>query len=209
MTATPNTPDIRHITPGADVATAASNAASTASSVAVISGDPAKPDGSLYAYELIYAGGTRRAYCDTLDDLIEVVLPGYAQWTEKQRWEARLHLAIRAQVVVQAEVNAVDAFRTLPADAQAVLLDARHEPPTVAAWAHPVPLVLVSSFYVPAGSVPRPVREQGMAPNVVWIDPSDETSLLTSLHDAGFLTLNTSLNTSPNTSSETSPEPQQ
>lgn len=159
-----------------------------------VSGDPAKPDGALYAYELIYAGGTRRAYGDDLADLIEVVLPGYETWTEQQRWEARLHLAIRAQVVVQAEENATDAFRTLPTEAQAVLQDARHEPPTVVSWPYPVPLVLVASFYAPAGLVPRPVREQGMAPNVIWIDPSDETSLLTSLHDAGFLTVNTSLN---------------
>lgn len=162
-----------------------------------VSGDPAKPDGTLRAYELIHAGGTRRAYADDLADLIEVLLPGYEDWTEQQRWEARLHLSIRAQVVVQAEENATDAFRTLPADVQAVLQDARHEPPTVVSWPHPVPLVLVTSFYAPAGQVPRPVREQGMAPNVIWIDPSDETSLLTTLHDAGFLTLNTSLNTTP------------
>jgi hypothetical protein len=154
---------------------------------------PTKADGTLFAYELIHAGGTRRAYADDLADLTNVLLPGYENWTEKQRWEARLHLAIRAQVVVQAEENATDAFRTLPAAAQAVLMDARHEPPTVASWSHPVPLVLVASFYAPAGQVPRPVREQGMAPNVIWIDPSDEVSLLTTLHDAGFISLNTSL----------------
>lgn len=165
-----------------------------------ISGDPAKPDGALFAYELIYAGGTRRAYADDLADLIEILLPGYDAWTEQQRWEARLHLAIRAQVVVQAEENACDAFHTLPNHAQALLQDARHEPPTVASWSYPVPLVLVTSFYAPAGLAPRPVREQGMASNVIWIDPSDETSLLTTLHDAGFVTLNTSLET---------PEPQQ
>ena len=154
---------------------------------------PVKTDGALYAYELIHAGGTRRAYADDLADLAEALLPGYDTWTEQQRWEARLHLAIRAQVVVQAEANAVEAFRVLPRDAQAILMDARHEPPTVRTWGHPVPLVLVTSFYVPAGKVPRPVREQGMAPNIIWIDPSDELSLLHTLHDAGFVTINTSV----------------
>lgn len=174
----------------------AADATTTVIAAERISGEPTRPDGSLYAYELLYAGDTRRVYADDLPDLIEVLLPGYETWTEQQRWEARLHLSIRAQVVVQAEENASDAFRLLPREAQAVLQDARHEPPTVVAWPHPVPLVLVTSYYVPAGRIPRPVREQGMAPNVIWIDPSDEIALLTSLHDAGFITLNTSLDTS-------------
>lgn len=165
---------------------------STPVTAPIVSGDPTTPDGGLRTYELIYAGGTRRVYADTLDAFMDLLLPGYDTWTEQQRWEQRLHLAIRAQVVAQAEANAADTFRLVPPDMQAVLQGTRHEPPSPVSWSQPVPLVLVTSFYAPAGKIPRPVREQGMEPNLIWIDPSDETSLLESLHDAGYLTLNTS-----------------
>lgn len=157
-----------------------------------VSGDPTTADGTLLAYELIYAGGTRRVYADALDAFMDVLLPGYDTWDEQRRWEQRLHLAVRAQVVVQAEANTHDTFRLVPPDKQAVLQGTRHEPPSPVSWSQPIPLVLVASFYAPAGKIPRPVREQGMEPNLIWIDPSDETSLLESLHDTGYLTLNTS-----------------
>ena len=51
-----------------------------------------------------------------------------------------------------------------------------------------MPLVLVSSFYEPDGPLPRPVA---LPPaQVLWIDPASDETLLTSLHEAGWVTVN-------------------
>lgn len=153
---------------------------------------PTRTDGSLYRYELVYAGHTHRTYADTPIELVEALIEGYETMNEQARWEARLLYAIRVQVLVQAELNLAESFASLPLDVQTILQGPRHDPPVVPRWAHPVPLVLVASFYAPAALIPRPVRDQGMAPNVLWIDPSDDDSLLASLHDLGVVSVYTS-----------------
>lgn len=150
---------------------------------------PTRNDGSLHRYELVYAGHTRRVYADTEVALIDVLIPGYAQMTSHEAWEARIAYLIRAQVIAQAGLNAVDAFATLPAAQQTILQGPRHEPPVVAHWSCPIPLILVATYYEPAGRNARPVREAGMEPNVIWVDPSDDTTFLTSLHDIGVISL--------------------
>lgn len=154
-----------------------------------VSGSPTRDDGTLHRYELVYAGHTRRVYADTESTLVDVLIPGYAAMTEQQQWEARLSYMIRAQVIAQAGLNAVDAFATLTHDQQTILQGPRHEPPVAATWSCPVPLVLVASFYAPAGDNPRPVSDAGMEPNVIWVNPSDDVTFLNSLHDIGVISL--------------------
>lgn len=154
---------------------------------------PRRPDGSLYRYEMLWAGDTQRAYADTAEALLNVLIPGYMDMTEQSRWEHRLAYAARAQVLVQAMLNTTDAFATLPSDAERVLQGPRFEPPVVATWPHPVPLVLISAYYAPATKVPAPVSEQGMPPNVIWINTSDDQAFLDSLHDIGVITLHEAL----------------
>lgn len=156
-------------------------------------GPPTREDGSLYLYEMVYAGMTRRAYEDTPEALMAHLIPGYLTMGEKARWQARLGLAVKAQVQVQAIVNTMDSFHTLTEDQQAILQGPRHEPPVVATWECPVPLVLVASFYRPAGTAPRPVSNNGMEPNVIWINPSDDLTLLESLHDLDVISLHMAL----------------
>lgn len=154
-----------------------------------VSGTPTRHDGTLHRYELVYAGHTRRVYADTEDALVDVLIPGYHAMNETQRWEARIAYMVRAQVIAQAGLNAVDAFETLAHATQAILQGPRHEPPVVATWACPVPLILVATYYEPAGPNPRPVSETGMEPNVIWVDPSDDMTFLNSLHDIGVISL--------------------
>jgi hypothetical protein len=154
-----------------------------------VSGAPTREDGTLHRYELVYAGHTRRVYADTEAALIDVLIPEYVSMSEQQQWEARLSYMIRAQVIAQAGLNAVDAFETLDHTAKTILQGPRHEPPVVPTWACPVPLVLIASFYTPAGTNPRPVSEAGMEPNIIWVDPSDDVTFLNSLHDIGVISL--------------------
>lgn len=157
-----------------------------------VAAEPTRSDGTLYRYELVYAGHTRRVYADHTDVLVDILIPGYLDMSEHSRWEARLLYAARAQVIAQAGLNATDMLATLTLAEQTILQGPRHEQPVVATWACPIPLVLISTYYQPAGSNPRPVSEQGMAPNVIWIDPADDLALLNSLHDLAVISLYTS-----------------
>lgn len=153
---------------------------------------PTRPDGSLHRYELLYAGHTRRVYADTEAALIEVLIPGYQDLTEQHRWEARLAYATRAQVIAQAGLNTAEVFGSLSLAERTILSGPRHQPPVVSTWDCPIPLILIASYYAPAGPNARPVRAQGMAPNVIWLDPSDDETFLRSLHDIAVISLHTS-----------------
>jgi hypothetical protein len=123
---------------------------------------PAAPtdDGRPYRFEMIYAGGTYRGYADDPAELIGMLVPGYAELgTDAERAEARVRLAMDLQVRLQAQL---------------------------AVGGEPVPAVLVSAFYEPAGPSPRP---PGPAELQIWLDPADDWTLLTSLHTAGLITV--------------------
>ncbi|MEV1174488.1 hypothetical protein [Nonomuraea sp. NPDC049784] len=147
---------------------------------------PVKGDGRPYRYEMIHAGGTYRGYADDPVELIGMLVPGYVRLaTDDERATARVRLAMDMQVRLQAQLAAGQLDACGEAE-RAVILGGRHEPPAPSRWEAPVPLVLVSTFYEPAGAVPRP---SGPAELQVWLDPADDWTLLTSLHAAGAITV--------------------
>ncbi|MFI7132174.1 hypothetical protein ACIBQ1_41310 [Nonomuraea sp. NPDC050153] len=150
---------------------------------------PVNGDGRPYRHEMIYAGGTYRGYADDAAELVGMLIPGYAALaTDGERATARVRLALDLQVRVQAELAAGPRLDACGEAERAVVLGARHEPPAPARWEAPVPLVLVSTFYEPAGALPRP---SGPAELQVWLDPADDWTLLTSLHTAGAIFVGT------------------
>ena len=139
---------------------------------------------------MVHAGGTARSYADTPLDLVTVLHPGYDTLSNVQQWDARLAIAVYAQTLVQAALCTGDRFAALPQSAKDILLASRKDPPTVPTWEYVIPLVLIKNLYQPAGLFIPPHRANGMAPNVVWIDISDDLALLDSLDLIGFLQLN-------------------
>ncbi|QFY13242.1 hypothetical protein GBF35_47695 [Nonomuraea phyllanthi] len=149
---------------------------------------PLKGDGLPYRYEMIHAGGSCRGYADDPAELVEMLAPGYASLaTPGERSAARVRLAMDAQVRLQAQLASGGRLDACDEADRAVILGGRHEPPAPARWEAPVPLVLISTFYEPAGPLPRP---SGPADLQVWLDPADDWTLLTSLHTAGVITVN-------------------
>jgi hypothetical protein len=147
---------------------------------------PARDDGRPYQYELV--ADDWRGYADTFGELAGLLIDGYGDLAEDGRPVARLRYAADVQAPLQAAVNAAGNLGACsPAD-RAVLLGSRDKPPAVASWQAPVPLVLVSAFYQPAGPLPRPQASGGG--QLLWIDPSTDEALLVSLHEAGWITVN-------------------
>ncbi|MGY1684430.1 hypothetical protein ACI8AK_02455 [Geodermatophilus sp. SYSU D00867] len=156
---------------------------------------PLREDGSLHLYAMQFDDGERIAYADTPEDLLAALVPGYAERTDQQRLEARIRLAIRAQIAIQAGINAdltPEAAAVLTAEEWAVLNGSRHEQPRVDFWDPDVPLVLVETGYAPYTDVDQPIS--GMAdvqdpPNIIWLRPVDEREFLESLHRSAFINL--------------------
>jgi hypothetical protein len=148
---------------------------------------PARPDGQPYAYELVAPAW--RGYADTFTGLASLLIDGYGGLGgEDARQEARLRYAADVQVPVQAALaQGADLGACSDTEKQA-LLGARDKPPAVGSWTSPVPLVLVTAFYQPAGDLAWP-RASGPG-KVIWIDPSSDETLLVSLHEAGWVTVN-------------------
>jgi hypothetical protein len=148
---------------------------------------PGRPDGQPYDLEMIYEGGQWRGYADTTAELTSLLITGYGQLADPDaRLTARIRYAADTHVPIQAGFAAGGDLDACTPGQLAALLGARDTPPAPASWDAPVPLVLVTSFYAPAGPLPRPAAGKG---EIVWIDPESDDSLLSSLHEAEWITL--------------------
>ena len=153
---------------------------------------PHRPDGGLYRFEMIFDGGRYRAYADSVTELCEQLIPGYAELEDDvSQAAARIQHAVRAQVLLQAAIVVDADLAGCSGEEQEVLLGPRHVPPTLEVWEADVPLVLVDTYYEPVGRLPQPEgRPRGGGPegsNLIWLRPGDEAELLASLADAGVV----------------------
>ncbi|MBV9024002.1 MAG: hypothetical protein JO362_09450 [Streptomycetaceae bacterium] len=156
-----------------------------ASAAAAPLAPPTKDDGSHYVFEMIYDGGSWRGYADTPTELMEGLIPEYPELlSPKDKAAARIRLALRLQVQLQAALAASEEFAQCTPEQQQVILAPRDTPPVIARWDAPVPLALVTTFYKPTGRLPRP---EGPDEALIWIEPDSEWSLLVSLHQAGVI----------------------
>jgi hypothetical protein len=148
---------------------------------------PSRPDGQPYDLEMIHDGGRWRSYADTAAELTGLLIAGYGQLEDADaRLTARIRYAADTHVPIQAGFAADGDLDACAPGELTALLGARDTPPAPASWDAPVPLVLVTSFYAPAGPLARPAAGKG---EIVWIDPESDKSLLSSLHEAGWITL--------------------
>jgi hypothetical protein len=147
-----------------------------------------KANGDPYRYELIHDGGKWRAYADEFPPLLAELIPGYLQLaTSYERASARNRLARRMQVMLQARLNLSERFLECTPGQTAILQASRNVPPELDVWTAPVPLVLVSAYYQPRGQLVQPVAAPPS--KIVWIDPTDDATMLLSLDEAGIVVL--------------------
>lgn len=163
---------------------------------------PRRPDGSLYRYEMIFGGFSARAYADSVTELCELLIAGYAELDEDvDQATLRIQHAVRSQVQLQAEILSQHGMEGCTPAERALLVGSRHEPPAVAVWQPDVPLVLVDVYYEPLGPLPCPKGSpRGGGPegsNLVWLRPGDEAALVESLAQAGFIVVSTADDESP------------
>lgn len=149
---------------------------------------PRHPSGRLWTLEMIYGEGAWRAYADTPTALVEAL--GVADYRTRSaptdRARARLELACRIQVRLQAGMVVASDLDGCTPEQRDLLTGSRADPPRLGHWAAAPPLVLVRDFYAPTTPLPAPTG------NLIWLDAGDDWALLDSLAAAGVIALATS-----------------
>lgn len=155
---------------------------------------PRRIDGSYFRYEMICDSGWSRVYDDSIEGLINHLIPGYINLDENQRLAARIRHAVDVQVLLQSQINSTHADTARSVSENTVLFAPRHEQPFIHEWSCEIPLVLVDAFYAPYGDAPRPISsalDVLFASNIWWLRPADsEMEYLRSLHEATAIDLN-------------------
>lgn len=146
---------------------------------------PQRADGTPWRFEMIFRGGSWRAYAQTPSALVEALIPGYRDLTTPTAAaEARIRLACGLQVRLQAGIVAGTDPGELSDEERAFLTGDFSKPPVIDRWTASVPLVLVRTFYDPIGHIPAPEGD-----TIWWIDPSEDWELLVSLAEAGAINI--------------------
>ena len=158
---------------------------------------PTRPDGSSWPFALLVGDDT--IYADSRTELVGKLIPGYSDYATGDEGDALAFLArvdmaagiaAEAQATVLASMTESDEFA--PERESEAVLTALLSPRGTglvtgeefdSRWDHPVPLVLLSTDYIPVTSHPR------IEGNVQYIDPTNETTLLASLEQFGFVQL--------------------
>lgn len=156
---------------------------------------PVHDDGSRFPFAMYFDGGKFIAYADSPTDLMDALIPGYAEMAVEDQEVQRIKYAVRAQVAAQAMINAEtdpQVWDSLSEVEQGVLNGPRFEQPHGWSeddefgdvWSSKVVLVLVETGYAPYTDRAKPVS--GIAdvlnpPNIAWLRPADEWEFLQSL----------------------------
>ena len=163
---------------------------------------PRTQQGQLYRYEMIYDAGHRRAYANTLTELCTALIEEYDpdsiaarpddqhptpdqrdRHTNRTLDHLRILYTIKVQIWLQALINSQADLHHLTPHQQSVLRSQRTTQPAINHWHAPVPLVLSTHEYQPHGPLAKPDG------NILWINPRDEQTLLTTLNKTGWIQL--------------------
>lgn len=155
---------------------------------------PLHDDGSSFPYCLYFNSDAEVAFADSIEELLDVLLPGYLTADDDARDLMRIRLAQAVAAQVQAEII-FDVDRSQLSDKEWEIINAPRQlaQPAVGWWSSEIPLVVVETAYAPYTSVPPPASSiaDGLAdaPNLWWIRPAEDEDFLISLHEVGYVRL--------------------
>ncbi len=151
-----------------------------------------------YRYCVILDNGNDYLYADTLQDILEYLIPGYSEAeTDEEETVLRIRYAGSAATMLQAAIiiQRERSKGTRLTDEEWGVLIAPKLGPNVARadwWTSDVPLVVVQTSYRPYTDSPRPAAaasEGRKGSTLLWLRPAEPADFLTSLHEAGWFQL--------------------
>ncbi|MHB8245517.1 MAG: hypothetical protein ACYDGN_09215 [Acidimicrobiales bacterium] len=152
---------------------------------------PAREDGELYRFEMIYRHLELRAYADEARELLALLIPGYPELEPAARRTREQHaLAVQLQFQPVLTLQHPELLTDLTAAEWEVLNSDRSTQPAIERWDAQVPLLLIATGYEPYTSTPKPVDgKAGGKQMILWLRPVEEESYLISLGESGWLFL--------------------
>lgn len=134
--------------------------------------------------------GARTVRAGRNDELLAAVIGSeYIEESDPEvlflmRLEQAIVIATAVQEsIVAAAVQRHDLDETTEEDVWSALLAERETVHPGVRWEHRVPLVLVTSLFTPYAEKDQPIG------NIAWIDPTDDVTMLESLHGLGVIEL--------------------
>ncbi len=121
----------------------------------------------------------------TASELVDELIDGHSEANDDQRLLLRARFLAEHANAVQATILADVAHHyELDEDALTVLLhDRDRETIAFDRWDSDIPLLLITTGYMPFTDRPRPAGD-----SILWLDPSTETSFLRSISSIGPVT---------------------
>lgn len=157
---------------------------------------PTQDDGSMWPFVMFF--GENLVAADTRTELVEHLIDGYADLNHDENGDD-IALQMRGiqslatadflqEFVAGVAANEGDFdFPNATEDELTAFLTPRLQNPVeilnISHWDHKVPLVLVTSLFEPYTEASPPTG------NIMWIDPTNETTYLDSLHSVGQIRL--------------------
>lgn len=177
-------------------------------------------DGTNFPWRMFFEDNSRIADADTPAEMLDLLKPGYLDaGDETEKLELRTELARSVQALARAVSLANISKENLEkmkewewnvlnfggGDSGAPMDpygwgDGTGElgvanPDVVDFWSSDVPLILVETSYQPYTDIHRPISHLGdyykSLPNMIWLRPQDELTLLRSLSQIGYITFGT------------------
>jgi len=151
-----------------------------------------RDDGSQFPLCMYFDSFDSIAFADTYAELLDVLIPGYADLSSKEQLRARIEMAALRAVWVQAQVWSENTEPLTPAQEEALAAPRLGSNAPTGHWTAPVPLVVLSVAYEPYTDIPAPTHEphEDPAQEKVWmLHPTTDLELLTSLHEVGVIRL--------------------
>lgn len=174
-------------------------------------------DGSNFEFRMFFEDGSRIADADTPAELINLLSPGYSNVKDENlKSDMRVSLARSVQSLARAVTlsNLSDEDTEAMQDWEWEVLnfgnggvDDAQDPfgwgdgtgtlgelnlDVVDFWSSKTPLILLETSYAPFTEIPRPISSLGdyyhSLPNMIWLRPQTELSLLRSLSEIGYIT---------------------
>lgn len=148
---------------------------------------PLAPSGSNWAFEMVFDGARSRAWAESTEELLDLLIPGYIDQDTNGRFAARAALAVPVRAQAQAAINATAGLATLDQNERAAVLHPGPDAPHLTQWTSSHPLIVLDAHYLPYTDIAPPVAlGEG---RLFWFKVADEDDFLVSLHTAGHINL--------------------
>ena len=157
-------------------------------------------NGLAFEWRMFFNNNSEIADASSLEELVDVFIPGYLDMEVAERVEARvkyargLILRLKTSILVSLTTEDREGLEPwelafLEADPEVITWE-KEDDETIKVWKSDFPVMLIDVFYSPYTDTPRPISKHGdfdATENLVFFKAIDDQAFLTSLKNLGLI----------------------